>query len=162
MRRTPSMAESGSGSMALGAQFSSTCAARLPPGMAQLTASNIRIHRSANCRHRQSLGNQLADFIHGFQAALVVHAGECLAHVERLAVAIELAMIVGGKLRIAFEPPAQQPAASGNARPEIPTFLAFACAKNSPAGRCRKQLKMICTIARWILDRLHASSTRSR
>src|ERR1039458_2346324 len=48
-RRIAAIAPSLSGGRSLAAQLSRTCEGRLPPGMAQVTASCIRIQRSANC-----------------------------------------------------------------------------------------------------------------
>lgn len=77
----------------LAAVFSSTCAVRRAPGIAQLTASNMRIQRSANCAG----GQQGAQFLDGGESGFVVDAGERLAAIERFAVAVEVAVVVRGE-----------------------------------------------------------------
>ncbi len=54
--------------------FSRTCAAVLPPGIAQVTASFIRIQRSASRVERRARGYQRAEFLDGLQPHVERHA----------------------------------------------------------------------------------------
>jgi len=66
-------------------------------------------------RERGPARQHFAQLLHRFQAGLVIHAGECLALVEHLAMAIELAMVVGFELRIARQLAGQKPAGQRHA-----------------------------------------------
>ena len=92
---------------------------------------------------------------------LVIDPGECLAYIEALPLTVEVAMIVGLEFGVGAKLAGEQSAGQGNTRQD-PDLLRLAWAKNSSAGRWRKQLKMICTIADWGTPwPLSASSTRS-
>ena len=58
------------------------------PGIVAVTASNMRIQRSAIWARVAPAGHQLAQLLDERQAGLVVDAGERLAHVERFAVPV--------------------------------------------------------------------------
>ncbi len=64
--------------------------------MAQVTAGNIRIQRSAICA-RFARRHQRAQRLHGLQAQVKVQAAESLPPVESFAVPVEGAVVVRGK-----------------------------------------------------------------
>ena len=47
--------------------------------MAQVTASNIRIHRRANCAIGGAGRNKTLENLHGLQADFIIHSGESFA-----------------------------------------------------------------------------------
>ena len=61
-------------------------------------------------------GTQAPHLLHRFERGLVIHAREGLAHVEGLAVPVELAVIVRSELRSPRQLAGQQPARQRNAR----------------------------------------------
>ena len=77
--------------------LSSTCDGRFAPGMAQETASNIRIQRSASCAIVASGGTSFSQPLDRIQPGIVIDAGEGLALIEGFTVPVEVAVIVGGE-----------------------------------------------------------------
>ena len=73
----------------------------------------MRIQRSANCASVQPLGHQRAQLLDGLEAGLERHARERLPHVERLAVAVVVAVVVRGERRSGVYLPVSRPEASG-------------------------------------------------
>src|SRR4029077_15632213 len=65
--------------------------------------------------HRRAGRHQLADLLDGFEGYVVVHAGEGLAYIERCAVAVEVAVVVGGEGRVAAELAGEQAAGQRDA-----------------------------------------------
>ena len=65
------------------------------------TASCMRIQRSASCASVAPSGTSGAQLLDRVEADLERHAGERLADVERLAVAVVVAVVVGGERRLA-------------------------------------------------------------
>ncbi len=76
------------------AQLSSTCSGRLAPGMAQETASCIRIQRSANWGRLKPLGRILFSSSTAFRPFSKSTPAEGLAAVEGLPLAVEVAVVV--------------------------------------------------------------------
>src|SRR5204863_4563220 len=66
-------------------------------------------------RHARARGDERTELVDGLEAGVVVDATERLADVERLAVAIVVAMIARLEGRVAAELPAQQPAGERDA-----------------------------------------------
>ena len=83
------------------AMFSATCAGRFAPGIAQVTAGNSRIQRNASCASVAPSGTNGFQFLHRAQAGLEIHARKRLAAVKRLAVPVEIPMIVLRELAVA-------------------------------------------------------------
>ena len=129
--------------------------------MAQLTASNISDPPQRELASVAPGGHERAQPLDGLEADLVGHAGERLALVERLAVAVEAAVVVAAKVEAVVSLPVSRPLASGT-RARIPTCRFHACAKSSSAGLRRNMLKMIWTVCTcgWRIARC-ASSTVS-
>ena len=126
-------------------QFSSTCAGRLPPGITQVTASFIRIQRSAKVASVRALGDQRAQLLDRRQADLERDAREGLAAIERRAVAVEVAVVVARRTcswRVIL--PASIPDDSGS-RARMPTLRRRASAKKQ-VGRA---------LAEDVVDELH-------
>ncbi len=98
------MAAGVSGGKSEARQLSATWSGRFPPGIAQLTASNMRIQRSANWLMETPARQDLPDLLHRFQADVVVHSGKSFAYVKGFAMTIEIAVIIGseGGLGIQF------------------------------------------------------------
>ena len=67
-------------------------------------------------RHRHALGHQRAQPLHGGQTGLVVDAGEGLADVEGLAVAVEVPVVVFGEPGLGRVPARQEARGQGHAR----------------------------------------------
>jgi len=88
-----------------------------------------RHHRSANSASVWPAGHERLERIGELDAFLERQAGEGLADVELLAVAVEVAMIVRGKRLALFILPPSRPLASGR-RMSSATFRFFASAKS--------------------------------
>src|SRR5580692_4462387 len=65
--------------------------------------------------HGHARGQDGANIFRSFNPGLVVHAGESLADVKRLAVTVEIAVVVCGKLGVATKFSGQQTAGQRNA-----------------------------------------------
>jgi len=67
--------------------FSSACCGRLAPGIAHVTAGNIRIHRNAICAMLWPVGGLWDQYFDGLQAGFKIQPRECLASIERFTMA---------------------------------------------------------------------------
>src|ERR1022692_2288228 len=110
------IAASDSAGRSLAAQFSRTCEGRLPPGMAQVTASCIRIQRSANCAMLTPAGSKRRISSTASRPVSKSTPEKVSPHVEGLAVTVEPAVIVADELGIAREFAAQHAAGQRNPR----------------------------------------------
>ena len=109
------------------------------PGIAQVTASNIRIQRSASCVSVAPGGTSGRSSLDGLEADVVRHARERLSLVERLTLAIEVAVVVGGEHRVAPQLAGQQAARQRHAREDadLPSRSPRgARARRASAGTC--------------------------
>ena len=86
------------------------------PGIAHVTASNIRIQRSANCAIVTPAGTSGAQASTACKPAVVGHARERLALIEHLAVPVEVAMVVGSEHRVAAQLAGEQTAGERHPR----------------------------------------------
>ena len=98
------------------------------------------------------------EFSRGLDSGFEVDAGERLADVERLAVPVVVAMIIGGECRVLVVAATQQ-AGRERTRARIPTPAASAAGSTSSSGFWRNAFKMICTDA--TLSRAIATSACS-
>jgi len=92
-------------------------------GITTVTASFIRIQRSANPARLVPAGTA-SSVLRRPEVRSRAHAREGLADVECLTVAVEIAVIVRGKFRVARDLAGQQPLASGT-RTMTATFCAW-------------------------------------
>ena len=110
-----------------------------------MTASNIRIHRSASCASVAPGGHERrAARSTAASPALYGTPEKRLPLVERLALAIEAAVIVGGEHRVGAQLAGEQPAGQRHAR-EDADLPRRASGRTRSAGLSRNMLKMICT-----------------
>src|SRR5437016_4769179 len=65
-----------------------------------------------------------ADFFHGLESGVVIHAGKSLAHVEGFTMAIEVSVIIGGESGVPVELAGEQSARERHARQD-PNLLLF-------------------------------------
>ena len=138
------------------------------PGMTVVTPGWSRTQRSATCapwpRRRAPAPRELA---HGVEADVVGHAGERLADVERLAVPVVGAVVVGRERRVASYRPDSSPQASGT-RAMIADAGRRGRGSTASSGLRRNALRMICTLAtpgraiaaQRLAQRLHADAVR--
>jgi len=89
-------------------RFARACSGFFAPGMIALTASKSRHQRTRN-RHRHARRQRAASARRPAPRLSRTQAGECLADVELLAVAVEIAVVARGKRRRLRHLPAEQP-----------------------------------------------------
>ena len=111
------------------------------------TASNIRIQRSASWAIVSPSRHERAQLLDRVEADLEVARPENVSPTSKASPwRLKCAVVVGREVGSRVNLPVSRPEASGT-RTITPTSRAFACSKNSSAGRWRKMLKMIWTVA---------------
>ena len=121
--RTAAIVSAESGGSVAAAAFSVACASVRAPGIAQVTPSNIRIQRSASWPSVAPRGHERPQLVHRLEPCFVWNAGERLSLVERFAVAVELAVIVGREHRVGPQLAGQQAARERHAREDADLAL---------------------------------------
>ncbi len=82
---------------------------------------------------------------HCIQGRVVVHSGECFAYIEGLAVAVEVAMIIRGELRIATKFSRRANHSRGAHGPALRLCVVSPAQRTVRRGAGESILKMICT-----------------
>ena len=98
-------------------------------------AGHLREHEDPAQRELaegRARGQELAQLLDRFQADVVGHAGERLALVEALALAVELAMVVGGEAGIGLELAGEEPAGQRHAGQDPDLALAARRRRTGP------------------------------
>ena len=104
------------------------------------TASSIRIQRSANCAIVAPCGTSGRIASTAVERHVIGHAREGLAHVEGLAMAVEGAMVVGGKGAVGGHLAGQHPAGERDADDDRHALRPSLREEQRSAGRWRKML----------------------